>query len=103
MESVTNIASQMAVCLSPTLIMNAVGLILLYSLLQTLTAVIRRYILYFSIRSSSLGYQSRIIVDDIEYRLVRIDKKSVHLSDTTVDLFVPLEAWQVMIKKIPKT
>ena len=103
MESVTNIASQMAVGISPTLIMNAVGLILLYSLFQTLTAVIRRYILYFSIRSSSLGYQSRIIVDDVEYRLVRIDKKSVHLSATTIDLFVPLEAWQVMIKKIPKT
>lgn len=103
MESVTSIASQMAVGISPDLLLNVVGIILLYSLFQTLTAVIRRYILYFSIRSSSLGYQSRIVVDGVEYRLVRIDKRSVHLSDTDFDLFIPLEAWQTMVKKIPKT
>ncbi len=86
---------------SPTLIMNGLGIILGYMAFQFLSAYVKNYVLYMRIRSSSLGYQSRIMYKGVEYKLLGYDRRSARLVNHTEEVYIPLIVWEEMIKVLP--
>jgi hypothetical protein len=86
---------------SPTLIMNGLGIILGYMGFQFLSAYVKNYVLYMRIRSSSLGYQSRIMYSGTEYKLMGYDRRSAKLVNHAFEVYIPLIVWEEMIKVLP--
>ena len=86
---------------SQTLVMNALGIIHGYMGFQFLSAYVKNYVLYMRIKSSSLGYQSRIMYEGTEYKLLGYDRRSARLVNHDFEVYIPLQRWEEMIKVLP--
>ena len=87
--------------ISASLVLNLFILLLVYAAWTAISARIKAELLYLKIKGSSLGYLSRVIYDDKQYKLTNLTRMSVELTNTDHKLYIPISQWETLIKKIP--
>ena len=88
---------------SPGLLLNLGALMVAYALWESFREWVRRELRYRRARMGTLGFRSLVIYDDTEYLVGEINRTAVKLNGhhEVPSVYIPLEQWQGMIKKVP--
>ena len=87
--------------ISARLVLNVFILLVVYAAWTAISARIKAELLYLKIKGSSLGYLSRVIYNDKQYKLTNLTRMSVELTNTDHKVYIPITQWEQLIKTIP--
>ena len=87
--------------ISASLVLNVFILLIVYAGWTAISTRIKAELLYLKIKGSSLGYLSRIIYNDKQYKLTNLTRMSVELTNTDHKVYIPISQGEQLIKTIP--
>ena len=99
----TELQSALLTGFSPGLVVNLGALLVAYAVWESLREWVRRELRYRRVRMTSLGFRSRVLFDDLVYEVGEITRYAVKLNghDTAPSVFIPLDQWLCMVKRVP--